>query len=301
MNVRKRIKLLIIEDNKTVQFALKKLLGNSTIWIFEIDTSYTLSDGFEKIEYNKYDVVLSDLELPDSTREETLQELKQKLRYIPFVILTATDDDKILLESVEAGAQDYLCKSHIMNNPLLSRALYYAVQHWELKSQLKYMASHDDLTGAINKRFFLRTLDNIINLAERYNDNFCLAICDLDDFRNINNNYGHVQGDKALKKFVDVITETVRESDIIARFGGDEFCILLHRITKEECQDLLIRLSELEISIPSMVSGGKNIRITGSYGGAQFKKGMTGEELLAEADKALYQVKKNGKGHSIVN
>ncbi len=286
------IKVLLIEDNKTVQFAVRRLLSESSYWQFTIDTSVLLGKGLEMVKSGNYDVVLADLELPDSIMSETMASLKKQLTDIPFVILTAEDDDELLLQSVEAGAQDYLCKDHIMHGPLLSRSLYYAVQHWRLKNRLEYMASHDELTNVLNKRYFFMELEKRIKSTEDHRDGFCLSVCDLDNFRAINNNFGHMQGDKALVSFVDAIRGKIRDTDIVGRFGGDEFCILFDNTGKEECTEILAGLASIRIQEPKEISG--------SFGGAEYRRGMTRKQLISLADEALYKVKKSGKGFSII-
>ena len=299
MDFEDKIQILVIEDNKTVHYVINKLLNASTIWKFEIDTAMTMT-ALTKLKSEKYHIVLSDLELPDSYRSSTLRILKNELPDLPYIILTATDDDQLLLESIESGAENYLCKEYLQQGALLSRSLYNAIQHWEVKSQLKYIASHDELTGALNKRQFMKILSKTIERSNSLNETFCLAICDLDNFRDVNNNYGHIMGDKALKAFVAAIKGTIRDLDFMGRFGGDEFCIIFLNTEKNKCQQYLKKLSSLEIKIPLEGDKSKSILINGSYGGVQYIKGMSPEEIIIKADKALYEVKENGKGHSKV-
>ena len=298
MNIQEKITVLVIEDNKTVQHVIWKLLKASTIWEFTLDPVYNMTDALIKLHKGSYDIVLSDLELPDSTRNSTLKILKNEFVSLPFVILTATDDDELLLQSIEAGAQNYLCKDDLHQGALLSRSLYNAINHWKMKTQLKFMASYDELTSALNRRSFMIELKRTIDIAENLNKPFCLAICDLDNFRNINNSYGHIAGDNALKAFVSTIHKTIRNTDMMARFGGDEFCIIFHNTEQEKCQQYLNKLASIEIEIPYKNQPDEKITIRSSYGGTQFKKGMTPEELITLADKALYEVKENGKGFS---
>lgn len=295
-----RISVLVIEDNRTVQYIIAKLLGKSTMWKFEIDEALNMTTALTKLKENTYDVVLSDLELPDSNRQSTLKILKNSLSYLPFIILTSTDDDDLLLQSIEAGAQNYLCKDYIENGALLSRSLYNAIEHWKIMERLKYVASHDVLTGAINKGFFMEELEKSILNCLNGEPPFCVVLCDLDNFRNINNSYGHIMGDTALKTFVKTISQTIRNKDIFARFGGDEFCILFKNTDEIKCRKYLTKLSSLEIELPLEENDRGKITIKGSYGGVQYKKGMSAEQLLIKADSALYDVKENGKGFSKV-
>lgn len=286
------IKVLVIEDNKYVHEIIKSQLEKSPVWHFAMDFAMTMEEALQKKKTGDFDIVLSDLVLPDSTKISTLHILRQEFSSLPFIILTSDDDDNLLVQSIEIGARNYLSKDYLQLGSLLSRTLYNALEHWKMESELKYLANHDELTGAYNKRYFSKILSNQIRSSQIMESPFCLAICDLDNFRQINNNYGHVAGDKALKLFVETIEETIRNKDKIGRFGGDEFCILFPDTETDKCSLYLKKLAGLKIDIP----GG--IQIHGSYGGVQYKEGMTSEELIIEADKALYQVKNEGKGFS---
>jgi len=300
LQVDQKFRVLIIEDNLTVQKAITIQLKNSSVWKFDLYAVDNMTDAIAVKKTQRFHIVLADLVLPDSDRNSTLNILRNEFIDLPFVILTATDDDQLLLQSLEAGAQNYLCKEYMQFGALLSRTLFNAIQHWKMESQLKYMASHDDLTGAMNKRFFMIELQDIIDQCELSDNTFSLAICDLDNFRNVNNTHGHVMGDRALKTFVQKVESVIRNKDTIARFGGDEFCILFPETQKDRCEKFLKKLTSLAIEIPIKNKPFESIIIKSSYGGAQYKKGMNAEQLLIDADNTLYQVKNNGKGFSKV-
>lgn len=295
-----KFKVLIIEDNLTVQKAIKIQLEKSSVWKFDLYAVDNMTDAIEVKNTQEFHIVLADLVLPDSDRKSTLNILRNEFTDIPFIILTATDDDKLLIQSLEAGAQNYLCKEYMQYGALLSRTLFNAIQRWKMESKLKYMASHDDLTGAMNKRFFMIELQDRIDQSNMTKESFCLAICDLDNFRNVNNSYGHVMGDRALKTFVQEIQSVIRNQDIIARFGGDEFCIIFPNTKKDRCEKFLKKLTSLVIEIPIENKPSESIFIKSSYGGSQYRKGMNAEQLLTSSDNILYEVKNTGKGFSKV-
>lgn len=293
-------RVLIIEDNLTVQKAIQIQLEKSSVWKFDLYAVDNMTAAIEVKTTQVFHIVLADLVLPDSDRKSTLRILRNEFSDIPFIILTSTDDDHLLIESLQAGAQNYLCKEYMQFGALLSRTLYNAIQRWEMESKLKYMASHDDLTGAMNKRSFMIELQNRIDQCEMTGNVFSLTICDLDNFRLVNNTYGHVMGDRALKFFVQEIKSIIRNQDIIARFGGDEFCIIFPDTKKDRCEKFLKKLTSLKIEIPLEGKPSESFFLKSSYGGAQYIKGMNAEQLLTDADNTLYQVKNSGKGFSKV-
>ncbi|MBB6480171.1 GGDEF domain-containing response regulator [Spirochaeta isovalerica] len=288
------IRVLILEDDRYIQEVVRAQLEKSKIWKFQMTFIEYMEEALKLKDTGLFDIFLADLELPDSTKDSTLRILKNEFRQIPFVILTGHDDDSLLLQSLEAGASDYLSKEYLSQGALLSRTLFNALEHWKILQELEYTATHDTLTGAVNKSHFMKILKGKIEMAAYDDKPFCLAMCDLDDFRNINNSYGHMTGDRALILFVETVMERIRTKDTMGRFGGDEFCLIFPDTEKEKCRRYLNKLTSLKIELPGMIP------VKGSYGGAQFHKGMSAEELIITADKALYQVKSEGKGFSRV-
>ena len=149
----------------------------------------------------------------------------------------------------------------------------------------------DELTGCYNRRFFHYWTDNEIKRANRYATKFALILIDIDNFRNINNNFGHLEGDKVLIEFTDFLKKCMREVDSVVRYGGDEFIILVPNAIAEGtvalAQRLLAQLNKAEIL---------NHKIQCSIGFALFPSdGTTVEELLGYADNLMYQAKRQGK------
>lgn len=160
-----------------------------------------------------------------------------------------------------------------------------------LNSKLYELAHTDDLTDIANRRHFIATLDNEIARAKRYSNTLSIITIDIDHFKVINDTYGHDMGDKILQNVCKVFKTQVRQSDLLARTGGEEFAILLintdirkANIVAEHCRHALISDEHL-----------KTFQITASFGVAQFSENQTIEDLLKKADTALYQAKTNGR------
>lgn len=163
-----------------------------------------------------------------------------------------------------------------------------------LVSELEELATYDSLTGLLCRRVFLEQSHYFLQIAEREGLCFSIAIMDLDNFKKINDKFGHVAGDKTLVSFSNIAKLTCRESDLICRFGGDEFLFFLPNTTSEQAVSFLERF--IAVINEDIEHGDLEIPYTVSSGIASFPdldiENM--EEIIMAADKALYQAKQNG-------
>lgn len=157
------------------------------------------------------------------------------------------------------------------------------------------MVTHDEKTGLYNYKFFDNLLSIEIEKAKRGQD-VCVAMIDLDFFKQINNKYGHIKGDELLIRFAGLLQKHVRKYDIVARFGGEEFVILLPRTSIGKARKMSKRLRELMNSDKTL----KRYKITMSGGVSQFKRGDTKPKLMKRVNKALFQAKEKGRDNFVV-
>jgi len=163
--------------------------------------------------------------------------------------------------------------------------------------ELRQLAVTDHLTGAVNRRFFEEMLRNSIDLAARTGRPLSLLFIDLDRFKSINDDFGHEAGDRALKATVDTIRADLRESDVIARFGGEEFCVMLPETGQKAASEIAERLrSRREASLVE----GIDRALTMSLGVAALLPGDDALGLVARADRALYQAKAAGRNRWVI-
>jgi diguanylate cyclase (GGDEF)-like protein len=158
-------------------------------------------------------------------------------------------------------------------------------------SMLYEAATHDEKTGLYNNKFFESVLEMEMEKAQREQQNLCLFIIDIDFFKKINDKYGHIKADEFLKKLADVIKKQLRISDVVARFGGEEFFILLPHTSLSKAKALTSRLRNAIKSDPVLKKHGINV----SGGLACYKKGDSKKILKKRADKALYKAKESGR------
>ncbi|WP_019584388.1 EAL domain-containing protein [Thioalkalivibrio sp. ALE16] len=174
--------------------------------------------------------------------------------------------------------------------------LYEDVTHErQTAQQLVYLAEHDALTGLYNRHHFQKRLEHVIHSERRRNGRFALLYFDLDEFKTINDTFGHRAGDTVLVRAAGEIAALVRSQDIFARLGGDEFAILVDRESEQEPIELAERVGRAISAIPFRFRG-QNYRLTASIGIAHFPEhGDNVEDLVAHADTAMYQAKDLGK------
>ncbi len=147
-------------------------------------------------------------------------------REVPIVVLTSVDDGELASGAVNEGAQDFLVKGRA-DGELLDRSIRYAIERHRVLEQVRQLAVVDELTGLNNRRGFLILFEHHRELALRKQMPLTLVLIDLDGMKQINDTYGHQEGDRALIHTARLLSTSFRKSDVIARLGGDEFCVLL--------------------------------------------------------------------------
>lgn len=166
----------------------------------------------------------------------------------------------------------------------------------EMEDKLRYMARHDALTGLYNRQVFNELLEYEINRASRYARPLSALLLDIDYFKKVNDNYGHSAGDDVLKEFSQLLVNSLRSTDYIARFGGEEFTVLMPETDKETA---IVRAEELRKAIEEHhfnLRGGRVLRITTSIGIATFPDNASDKEsLIMIADEAMYEAKNSGR------
>ncbi|MHC4661069.1 MAG: sensor domain-containing diguanylate cyclase [Planctomycetota bacterium] len=234
----------------------------------------------------------------DEKRHEEIVPLKAHDLFIGLIIAKSSPDERILFDggaTVKRGQHEVLVT--------LGNILGLAVQNLRLFHQIEQQSIIDQLTGVFNRRHFDRKLQDEFLRAKRYKRNMSLIVIDLDLFKNINDNYGHQQGDVVLKGVADFLNARSREVDIICRYGGDEFVILLPETGPEEAQKKAENLMKQihRKRFPNTASPRKPFSITLSMGISDIMSCKDEIELFRKADEALYESKKKGRDRVTVS
>ena len=170
-----------------------------------------------------------------------------------------------------------------------------ALENVRLHRIVERQASTDGLTDLANRRHFEETLASEISRAERFGGNLALVLADLDDFKQVNDRYGHQAGDDVLREFAAILLDTVRDIDLAARYGGEEFAVLLPQTDLEGAERLAERVREAMARRRLAIVPGAAFTVTSSFGVAAFPEAPTPAALFAAADEALYRAKSAGK------
>lgn len=168
------------------------------------------------------------------------------------------------------------------------------------KEKLRYLVVRDELTGVFNRRYMEERLKQSFSLSKRHNTAFGILLLDLDHFKSINDTYSHLAGDLVIQKVAKLCSNMLRDSDIFARCGGEEFCCLVNDTSKTDIERLANRINQA-VADMDIIFKGQRIAVTISIGIAKFKKHHESiEDVLLSADKALYQAKQAGRNKVII-
>lgn len=296
------IRMLLVEDDTDYADLLKLTLSREAEPQFVIETVATLQDALRILHEEKFDLILLDLNLSDSKGIMTFERLAASHRDIPFVILSGMDDEHLALEVVKKGAQDYVVKGDVQRS-ILIRILKYALERHcqkkkveELNERLAKLSFVDPLTQLLNRRGLQRVLSREVLIAGREGTNLVVILMDLDNFKPINDSFGHAVGDIVLQEIAKTLSRTVRATDYVSRVGGDEFIMLLPNTRPAEASQFSERLRLAVSQTPIVSSGGQPVRTTASFGVVNATKRMISvDELLEETHGALAKSKRLGK------
>ena len=292
----KPIDLLLIEDNPGDLLLTKRMLEKAEHTKFHINHADSLSTGIKRALEGSLDVILSDLNLPDSPRVETFFKLKLHVPEIPIVVLSGFADEEMSLKAVRAGAQDYLVKGKIDGN-ILERSLLFAIERKKAEDIINTLAYHDSLTGLPSRTLFNDRFAMAMADSKRNDKKTAVIILDLDHFKNVNDNFGHDVGDDLLKEVSGRLTSILRQTDTVCRMGGDEFALLISDASAREMIEEVAQRILAAIGKPFSLHGVK-AWISASLGIAIYPEdGENLETLFKHADIAMYEVKKVGRNN----
>ncbi len=255
----------------------------------------TGEEGLEIARSHQPSAILLELTLPGQDGFSILRELKSDpaTMHAPVIFLTTSEHSEDKVRAFELGATDYVCKPFNMSE-LLAR-IASALRTRRLMYMLEQRAQIDGLTGLWNRAYFNEKLAAELSHMQRTGESLALALCDLDDFKNINDTYGHPFGDTVIRSFSDLLAHTLRSYDVACRYGGEEFALILPSSTISEA---IIACERMRKTFETHLwPGHPELKITASFGVADCGlSSMTNPASWIEAaDISLYSAKEAGR------
>lgn len=295
---------LMAEDDELDAEIFSEMLVKASNGRFKIVCVDSFKKTMEALQNNQFRALILDFNLPGSNGLENIQELSASYPELPIVVLTGLNDDEIAKESIQLGVQDFLSKNHI-NSEVFVQAIKFAIERKTIEQQLKQalelsairnqaldnLARYDSLTNIPNRLYFFEAAEKAIASANRLNHHFAVLYFDLNEFKRINDNFGHAVGDKVLVTVAARVKKILRKEDTFARIGGDEFAVLLDLMKDVVFAYPVARNIYKAVNKPMDFSG-TSLKLTVSIGVAVYPDSDSVENLLRHADIAMYEAKK---------
>lgn len=288
------MKILVIDSHAEYLDSLYQELATVADTDYELRQSENLVDGLKQLDTEIFDVVLVNINLPDADGAESFERISHCHTELPIIILTTQDDVDFAKRIVKTGAQDYLIIGE-GDGLLLSRAIHYAIEKKKVEIGLSFMSNHDILTELPNRENFKLQLDKAIVRANRSGRKAVVVFIGLDRFKQINDSFGHAVGDDLLHQIGVRLEQSTRDTDTVARFGSDEFLVLLENVN--EINDAVIVAKKLMHKVcEPLFHGETDIYVTPSLGISIFPTdSKSTDELISHADSAMTLAKEKGR------
>ena len=294
-------RILIIDDDMVNIKLIQGILSHQP---YQIDAYCLASEALVQLETNDYDLVLCDVVMPEMNGFEVTAQIKEMKPELPVIQMTSMGDDGCIEKAFDVGAVDFIHKPirsielrmRIRNILKINQTQGYlnlALSELNSKIQeLEHMVVTDSLTGLYNHKYIIDRLGKEVAESKRYDKDVAVIMFDLDHFKNVNDNFGHMVGDKVLSKIANIIREQTRETDIAGRYGGEEFMVILPYVDLEGGMAFAEKIRNVMYCLKWEYDG---LETTISAGVAVYEDGLTASELIVSADKMLYQAKNNGR------
>lgn len=306
-------RILLADDDVTVRTLLEHMLRE---WQYEVVTASDGQQAWDILQgQNPPQLLVLDWMMPGMDGVELCRRLRtwEKRRYTYIILFTAKNDKNDTVAGLSAGADDFLTKPVDMAELKSRLAVGQRILDYEgeladknrllekANEELARMACTDYLTGLYSRRFFMQRLEEEASRALRHQLPLCVAILDLDHFKLVNDTYGHLTGDAVLSRFAELMLQGKRQSDVVGRYGGEEFCVLLPQTDLETGARVAERFRSQCEGDEHSDSRGVRFKITCSIGVAGLTEGvMQTGKLLQQADEALYRAKALGRNRVCV-
>jgi diguanylate cyclase (GGDEF)-like protein len=286
-------RVLVIEDSEPDRRILKRRLGDDQIEVVEAGDGM---NGLARCRADPPDLILLDLGLPGHDGFEILRQLKESsdTAAIPVIVVSGAAESSDRVRSLDLGAVDFVAKPYDTDE--LRARIRVALRTLRLQELLERRALVDGLTGLANRGALEDRLVAEWAMYQRHGTPLAVMMADLDQFKQVNDRYGHLVGDDVLRRAASVLRASVRAGDLAARYGGEEFAVVAPHCNTEGALRSAERFRQ-RLAEPAVILGPADLGVTASIGVASVPEDPAGSpgDLLSLADEALYLAKSRGR------
>jgi len=287
----RKITALVVDDSPTVRAQMRTLLE---MHLFQVEESCDGLEALDKVTRNDHiKLVITDYEMPNMDGFELIKKLRsfKDSRELAIVGMSGQDDGRLAANFIRFGADDFAVKP--ISTEEFATRISMCMDKIDLLNELMLRATTDHLTKLWNRRYFLTAASTLYSSAARGQIEICIAMIDLDFFKRINDTYGHEAGDEVLRQISTKLNARVRDTDLLARMGGEEFCLLAVNVGQKFKAAYFASIAATIASV-TFNFGGEDFRVTTSIGVAS-SLGSSLEDMISRADRALYEAKDAGR------
>ncbi|TXK85516.1 response regulator [Paenibacillus sp. N3.4] len=287
-------RLLLVDDDEVLRCYLTRRLQLDDCMV---DEASDVESAILLLREHTYDLVILDLMMHPQSGYELFEFLKEDptLKWLPLIVLSGRNDLNDKVRCFHLGADDYVTKPFQYEE--LAARIYALLKRTKNFEQLAF---RDPLTGVFNRRYFHLQIGQELQRIERYPASISLIFIDIDFFKRINDSYGHHVGDLVLQGLAHLLQINLRTTDLLARFGGEEFVIALPNTTGEQATAAIQQILDKVRLNPVAHNVGQPFSITFSAGVAEWQQGMSVEDWIARADETMYQAKQQGRNRVLL-
>jgi len=290
--------VMVVDDSVVIRKQIEAYLQNQ---LYSVKTEENPLKALEYLENDKsreISIVISDYYMPEMDGVEFLQKLRRCKKKDELGIIGISSDTQSATMFLKYGANDFI------NKPFDKQEFVHRVnnlaQNLENVAKLKAFANQDFLTKLSNRKYFFEQAHHYLKRVKRDDESYAVAMIDIDNFKSVNDTYGHDIGDKVIKALANVLKGKTKGEDLVARFGGEEFCLLLKNIPSSSAEaffnQVCIDVSNLQVE----VDVGQYINFTVSIG-LETEPHETLDDMIKQADIFLYEAKQSGKNRVVTH
>jgi diguanylate cyclase (GGDEF)-like protein len=291
-------KVLVVDDSLVFRNQMKAMLENL---FFKV---VTVAHGEEALNIigtmDDISLVLTDYNMPVMDGIELTAAIRQEYskNELSIIAVSSNEEEEINALFLKEGANDYIKKPYSKEE--FSCRIHNSIEALENIAIITNSANRDFLTGLYNRRYFFKNVTEYFNEAVAHDESFAIAMIDIDHFKNINDTYGHDAGDKAIIEFSELLRANTDHQDVVARFGGEEFCVILKDVSPSTAKDIMEKLRLKTQNSVTITDKGDEIRFTISIGLATHYED-TLEATINQADLLLYEAKNSGRNKVVLS